>query len=123
MASFNKDRKVIEIFSQELKKNIIASYSDKTTFYMDKSMSDEQYKQAIIDYQEKQKEAAEKMEKLIKENSSGGGAAFPVMPQQNFYQQVNDIEDLNIKNGDVLTVIGDYGGNLNKITALSIIKR
>lgn len=45
------------------------------------------------------------------------------MPIQNFFQQVNNIEDLNIEKNDTLTIIGDYDKNLNKITALSIIKR
>ncbi len=119
---FNKDREIIEIFSPELKKNIIVSYSNKTTFYLNKVMNDEQYKQAILDYEKKQKEGMKKIEELKKENSGGGGISLPIMPQQNLYHQVNAIEDLNIEKNDILTVIGDYGGNFNKIMALNLIK-
>ncbi len=119
---FNKDREIIEIFSPGLKKNIVVSYSDKTIFYFNKNMNNEQYKQAIFDYEKKQKEIMKKIEELKKENSGGGGISLPIMPQQNLYQQVNDIEDLNIEKNDILTVIGDYGGNFNEITALNLIK-
>lgn len=119
--SFNKDGKIIEIFSSELKKKIFISYFEETTFYINKNMMDEQYKRAVIDYEQKQKETAGEIEELKKENS-GGGVALPIMPNQNFYQQVNGIENLNIKKNDILTVIGNYNESSNKITALSLIK-
>lgn len=111
LISFEQNKKIIEIFSQEFNKNIIITYNENTLFYIHEIMSDERYKQSLSDYEEKIKEP----------DIERGVTKIPEIPFQDLYRQFNSIKDLNLKNGERLVVPFEKN-SAGQIIALNIIK-
>jgi len=90
----NKRIKVKDAFGE-----MTLNYTDATFFYLYETMTDEEYKQAMIEYEKEMQRILELEEEELEK------AFFPEQPFQEIYRQFEDISELNISAGDSVKLI------------------